>query len=399
MLLNVINANIVLPDEIVSAASLTAEDGVISKIDGNISSGVVIDAAGAYLMPGMIDIHSDQIEQAIEPRAGSVIDIAYALQEQEKQLVNHGITTMYQSLSMWRITNASGRRKAAREEDFMQKLAREIINPEPVRLITHLLHMRLDLTNLEIVPVLFDMLHEGGISLLSLMDHTPGQGQYRDLDRQRASMKASNPEANEADIEKRLQQRINAPKIPKETLIEIAALAKSKSISLASHDDDSTQKVDFVRNILGATISEFPVEPEVARYAKDAGMVTLGGATNILRGKSHAGNMSATEGVLNGSITALCSDYYPPAMLQAVFKLHRQFDVPLSDCVNLVTLSPARAVGISDRVGSIAEGKAADFILVDASGEYPRLTAAITGGDVVSTLNYSVKSYEERVGA
>lgn len=391
MSLSIVNANIILPYEIVRDACLTIEDGVIGRIDGTIPSGHVIDAAGAYLMPGMIDIHSDQIENAVEPRAGSVIDIPYAVQEQEKQLVNHGITTMYQSLSLWKARATAARQKAAREDGFREALIQEILNPNRERLITHSLHLRLDITNFEIIPLLMEMLREGKVSLLSFMDHTPGQGQYRDLERFRNMMKENSPDMSEAEVSKSLSQRMQADKVTPETLAEIAALAKSMGVSVASHDDDSFQKVDFVRAVLGATISEFPVEPEVARYAKNAGMTTLGGAPNVLNGKSHAGNMSATDGVLEGSITALCSDYYPPAMLQAVFKLHRQFAMPLWDCVNLVTLSPAKAAGIDGRVGSISEGKTADLILVDASGEYPRLTAAITGGNVVSTLRYLSK--------
>ena len=396
------NADIILPDGILRGSGLYIEDGAIGGIGGDLSPGphcAVIDAAGACLMPGMIDIHSDQIEQVVEPRPGSVMDIAYAMQEQEKQLVNHGITTMFHSLSLWKITNAAGRRKAAREEGVMRKLAREIVNPDRARLITHLLHLRLDLTNLEIVPTLLDMLEEGYVSLLSFMDHTPGQGQYRDLEKTKASMKAYSPEASDAKIAERLAERMNAPKIPKETLIKISRLAKSKGAAVASHDDDSIHKLDFMKDVLHATISEFPVEPEFARHATRIGMTALGGAPNVLAGKSHSGNMSAAEGVLDGGITALCSDYYPPAMLQAVFLLHRKHGIPLHECVNLVTLAPARATGIDWRVGSIEEGREADLILVDASGEYPRLVTAICGGEVVSTLNYARKLYAERMGA
>lgn len=392
MPINMIHVNVVTPGGVLENTGVTIHDGLIDRIGSVSSRGEVIDAQGAYLMPGMIDIHSDQIEQAVEPRPGSVIDIAYALQEQEKQLINHGITTMFQSLSMWKITSASGKSKAAREQDFMQKLVREILKPDPARLITHLLHIRLDLTNPEIVPVLVNMIDDGQVSLLSFMDHTPGQGQYRDLDRHKAALRGNSPGATEKEIDELIEKRMRAPKIPLETLIQIAGMAKHRGISLASHDDDSFEKVDFVRNVLGASISEFPVEAEIARYAKQAGMITLGGAPNVLNGKSHAGNMSAAEGILDGSINALCSDYYPPAMLQSVFLLHRQYGLPLNECVNLVSLSPARAVGIDKQVGSIELGKRADLILVDVSEEYPRLISAITKGFIASTLRYSYKA-------
>jgi alpha-D-ribose 1-methylphosphonate 5-triphosphate diphosphatase len=389
-MLHIINANIVLPNETVDNCCLTIEDGIISRIGGGTSNGSVIDAQNAYLMPGMIDIHSDHIEQVVEPRAGSVMDIAFALREQERQLVNSGITTIYHSLSVWK---AAGKQKAAREDGFQKKMVREIINiTDSPRLITHLLHIRFDLLNIEAIPALTEMLNNGYVSLLSFMDHTPGQGQYRDLERHRAYLRAINPTMSEFEINERMEKRMRAEKVPQEKLIDIARYAKNMGVFIASHDDDSVKKVDFVKNMLNATISEFPVELEVARYAKKTGMATLGGAANIMIGKSHSGNLSAIEGILDGSITMLCSDYYPPSMLPAVFKLHRQFGLPLHDCMKLVTLTPAKAVGIDEKVGSIEEGKQADLILADVLGEYPRLLAAITNGSIASTLNYSKKT-------
>jgi alpha-D-ribose 1-methylphosphonate 5-triphosphate diphosphatase len=389
-MLNIINANVVLADEVVEDSCVTIEDGVIMRIDGDTdNNGPVIDAQGAYLMPGMIDVHSDNIEQVIVPRAGSVMDIAFALREQERQLVNNGITTMYHSLSVWK---TSGRQKAAREDGFQKKMVREIVNmADSPRLITHMVHIRFDLLNIEAIPVIIEMLNDGYVSLLSFMDHTPGQGQYRDLEKHGAYLKILNPSLSEAEIYERMEMRMRADKVPQEKLIDIARLAKSAGVSIASHDDDSVTKVDFVKNMLNATISEFPVELDVARYARNSGMATLGGAANVMLGKSHSGNLSAVEGVLDGCITMLCSDYYPPSMLPAVFKLHREYGIPLHDCVQLVTLAPAKAAGIDGSVGSVEEGKRADLILVDASGEYPRLMTAITNGEIASTVNYTKK--------
>lgn len=392
MRLNIINADIVLPNEIIKNSCLAIEDGVISEIDKNISYGSVIDAKGAYLLPGMIDIHSDHIEQVIEPRAGSVMDIPFSLGEQEKQLINNGITTMYHSLAMWKAAVRAMRKKAAREEDFLTQIIKAVINTQnSSNLITHMLHIRFDITNFEAVSRVMDMLSDGNISLLSFMDHTPGQGQYRDLETIKAAIKANNPELSDAEVDERLEQRMQVEKIPLETLVEISEHAKNKGVSVASHDDDSIAKVDFVKNTLHASISEFPVEIGVARYASKAGMKTLGGAPNVLLGKSHSGNMSATEGILDGSISMLCSDYYPSSMLAAVFKLHRESKVPLYDCVNLVSSEPAKAVGIWETAGSIAEGKRADLLLVEASEQYPKITTVITNGNVASTLNYSKK--------
>jgi len=390
MVLNIKNATIVLPDEVINNASITIVDGKIDKIDGCLDEGTVIDAKGAYLLPGMIDIHSDHIEQAIEPRPGSLMETEFAISVQEKQLINSGITTMYHSMSMWRPVISGLSRKTLREGELLEKVIKEIIAAvKAPRLIDHKLHIRFDITNIEALDPLMGILKDGEISLLSFMDHTPGQGQYRDVEKARASIKAYNPHLSEEETEKRFNERMNVDKVTNAKLAEIAEFAVSKGISIASHDDDSVEKVDFVKNELKATISEFPVELEVARYATKAGMATLGGAANVLMGKSHSGNLSAIEGVLDNCISMLCSDYYPPAMLKAVFKLHRDFNLPLHQCVKLVSSAPAKAVGIDGEVGSIEVGKKADLIMVDASCKYTNITNVITNGKIASTLNYS----------
>jgi len=390
MTINIKNANIVLPDEVLENSALTIADGKIDKIDSNSDTGTIIDAKGAYLLPGMIDIHSDHIEQAIEPRHGSLMETEFALREQEKQLINNGITTMYHSLSMWRPVISAMGRKTLREGNRLEQVIREIIAAAKApRLITHKVHIRYDITNIAALEPLMGILKEGDISLLSFMDHTPGQGQYRNVEKVRGNIKAFNPHLSDEEIEKQFQERMNVEKVSNAKLAEIADFAISKGISIASHDDDTIDKVNIVRNEFKATISEFPVELEVARYATKLGMATLGGAANVLMGKSHSGNLSAIEGILDGSISMLCSDYYPPAMLRAVFKLHRELNVPLHECVRLVTSTPAKAVGIDNEVGSIEVGKRADLILVDASGQYTNIMNVITNGKVTAALNYS----------
>ena len=384
--INIINADIVLPDRILKNSCIAVEDGIIHKIDSCTCSGEIIDAQGAYLMPGMIDIHSDNIEQVVEPRPGSLMDIAFAFRQQEKQLICNGITTMYHSLSMWpKLKNANPRggtvRKAAREDECMRKIIEEISNAEKSRmLINHKLHLRFDVTYIEAVDALLDLLNSGSVSLLSFMDHTPGQGQYRDIEKLKEFVRGNNPTVSEDVIDAQMAARMDVQRVPPQTIAKIAETAHNRGIAVASHDDDSIEKVDTVVDEWDADISEFPVEIDVARHAKKRGMETLGGAANVLLGKSHSGNMSAIEGILDGSITMLCSDYYPPAMLQSVFILHKKHGIPLHDCVNFVTLAPARSVAIDDCLGSIAQGKTADLIMVDASGEYPIVKTVMTNG-------------------
>ncbi|MDR2615108.1 MAG: alpha-D-ribose 1-methylphosphonate 5-triphosphate diphosphatase [Oscillospiraceae bacterium] len=384
MKLDIIRANVILPNQILYNSRVVVEDGVICCVDRGAPSGrrETLDARGAYLMPGMIDIHSDHIEQVVEPRPGSLMDVGFALHEQEKQLVNQGITTMFHSLSM----RNDLKRRDVRGSECFRRLADGIIAAgRQRRLIRHRLHVRFEISYVDGLPALGEMLDAGGVSLVSFMDHTPGQGQYRDVGRFR---QAAEPHMSEEAFAARVERMKSAPKLSREELIKTARDVQSRGIPISSHDDDSKEKVDFMRDSLGAGVSEFPVEPGVARYARSKGMATLGGAPNIVTGRSHSGNMSAAEGVMDGCITCICSDYYPPSMLQSVFKLHTEHGLPLFDAVRLATLAPAEAVGIEAELGSVAEGKAADLLVVDASGPIPRVIAAVTGGRVVAKLNY-----------
>jgi alpha-D-ribose 1-methylphosphonate 5-triphosphate diphosphatase len=393
MKLDIIRADVVLPDQIIKNSRVTVEDGVISGIDEQRLEGLgeTIDACGAYLMPGMIDIHSDHIEQVAEPRPGCLMDIDFALREQEKQLVNQGITTMFHSLTLFRALSPEGAGawggKTTRDADCFMRLAGGVIAAGRRRgLIRHRLHVRFEISGTGGLPALTELMDSGGVSLVSFMDHTPGQGQYRDIGRFRQYAERN---LSEEQFAERVEQRRAAPKLSREALMEAAGDARRRGIPVSSHDDDCAEKIDFMRDGLGAAISEFPVEASIARYARSKGMATLGGAPNIVLGRSHSGNMSAADGVLDGCISCICSDYYPPSMLRAVFKLHTELGLPLHEAVKLATLAPAEAVGLGEQLGSVAAGKAADLLIVDAPGREARVLAAITNGAVSSTLNYA----------
>ena len=184
---------------------------------------------------------------------------------------------------------------------------------------------------------------------------------------------------------------MSVDKISEEMLIKTAEIAYSKGIPIASHDDDSVEKIEYVHNVLKAKISEFPVEIDVAREAKKKGMLTVAGAPNVLLGRSHSGNMSAAEAIMDGSIDILCSDYYPPAMLHAAFKLHTYYQLPIWDAFNLITLNPAKALGIDKDFGSIAEGKKADVLMIHVFNNKPAITKVFIDGRLVSELNYRSK--------
>lgn len=183
----------------------------------------------------------------------------------------------------------------------------------------------------------------------------------------------------------------DAPKLSFEQLSYLAELASRQGIALASHDDDSVDKLDLMRE-LGCTISEFPISQEVAAAACERGMYTVMGTPNILLGKSHSGNLSARDAVRSGVARALCSDYYPTAMLQSAFVLHHDFKLPLEQAFAMLTINPARAVKIDADLGSLEEGKKADILVVreveEGQRSYPVITATLVDGRVVSRMWY-----------
>ncbi|MGG5369917.1 phosphonate metabolism protein PhnM [Enterococcus sp. AZ196] len=349
---------------------------------------IVIDAKGGWIMPGFIDLHSDYIEKIAAPRPTSLIDFELALYEAERELLTHGITTMFHSLSL------SGKtvfkENPIRNSENVVKLL-DLINESNYKahLIHHRMHLRYEIDNFSQLELVKSLLRTGKIQLFSLMDHTPGQGQYRDLETYRLIL-AGYHGGDTQKTNRILANAMTAEKLTLEDLTELAELASKNDIPVASHDDDTVEKLDIVEQ-LHSSISEFPITLEIAAEAKARGLATVGGAPNVLLGKSHAGNLSVKEAVQKNLIDILCSDYYPAAMLHAVFTLWREGILELSEAVKLVTQNPAKAVGIDHEVGSIAVGKMADLLIVDYAGnQVPVVTHTFVKGVLVNETTYRI---------
>lgn len=355
----------------------------------------VVDARGAYVVPGMVDIHSDYIESVASPRPSVVMDLPTSLYKVDRELVAHGVTTIYHSLSVYGAHIFD--HKPIRDFSNVSRLADCIAamreGEEHDHLIRHRLHLRVELDSVDRVDEIRTYLEAGKVDLVSFMDHTPGQGQYRDLLVFSNTLKGYRDGMTDEEVAQVVAAQQAARKIGPDALAQLADLAHARGISVASHDDDSAEKLDFM-GTLGAAISEFPIDMATAHDAKARGMHTLAGAPNVMMGHSHSGNLSARDGVREGAIDMLCSDYYPAALIDAVFILHRECGMSLPAAFALVTANPAQAVGIDDVVGSIAEGKRADILLVreigcgDASTTTPVITRAFVGGNSVYRSHY-----------
>ncbi|MFZ7134212.1 MAG: alpha-D-ribose 1-methylphosphonate 5-triphosphate diphosphatase [Eubacteriales bacterium] len=388
----IINGKIITPQKILEDKTLLIEgDSIKALVDGDEYDKEIyqpiINAQGGYITPGFIDTHSDKIEQIIQPRPTSIMDFELAMKEGEKELVNQGITTMYHSLSLFQ-DNFFGS-SSLRSQDNVLKLANLIDSVHNrSHLIRHRLHLRIEIDNLSAYEIVKNMIQQNKVHQISFMDHTPGQGQYRNLEIYRETISAyKSAQFVEVGFEGVLEYHQNKEMMSFEQIKTLANLAKEKNIPLASHDDDCCSKLTLNKE-LGVNISEFPITLEVAREAREMGFYTVAGAPNILLGGSHSGNMSVAEAICNDFVDVLCSDYYPSALLHSIFIMYHKHGIPLADMVNRVTFNPAKAMMIDDEYGSIETGKKADILVIQILNGYPVISHVLVDGKITSRLQY-----------
>jgi alpha-D-ribose 1-methylphosphonate 5-triphosphate diphosphatase len=385
----VINGRVVTEDAVRLGVDLLIQDDRIAGIEKCAAPGpdeTVVDAAGGWVLPGFIDLHADYIEQMAAPRPTAVMDFHLAIREAERELLTHGVTTMFHSVCFY-AHSEFGRGPMREPENARRFVGIVQAAHRQSHLIRHRVHARFEIDSLDRVGELADYLRTGTVHLLSFMDHTPGQGQYRNLEVYRATLKAwkgmGDEEVAQSIRESRARQKMTLGGIR-----EVSQLARSCKVAVASHDDDSVDKLSLV-NGFGATISEFPTTLEVARHAREIGMHVVAGAPNVLLGGSHSGNLSATEAVREGAVDILCSDYYPAALLHALFALARETRRELPELVRLVTLNPARAVMMDGEVGSLRPGKKADLVVVrQLENGFPVITQVMVDGRSVLQMSY-----------
>jgi alpha-D-ribose 1-methylphosphonate 5-triphosphate diphosphatase len=385
----IINGRAVTPDGVVENACLVVSRGIIVEIGpagqvrcapGGRKGEPVLDAGGAWMLPGCIDLHSDAVEREIEPRPRAVFPVELAFRELEKRLAGCGITTIFHSLSFAK--EQLGLRSNKMAARVIRRICELAAGPA---LIRHRIHLRYEITDLSAVPLIMELLNEGKVDLLSFMDHTPGQGQFRELEKYKEWVRWSYG-VREEEMEELLAKKDVDREQVQAAMRRLASKARELGIPVASHDDDCPARVAMAHE-LGSSISEFPVNLETASYARERGLHVCVGAPNVVRGGSQAHNLSARDAVAAGAADILCSDYYPPAMLCAVFRLAKTPD-SLPRSMSLVSANPARAVGLAGEVGALEVGRRADLVLVNLEEGIPRVLITMVDGRVVYSLNY-----------
>jgi len=373
-------AQVVLPNETLNDAAVLIEDGCIAAIDPAGSHGAAeIRLSDHILMPGMIDLHCDALEKEAEPRPGVHFPFDFACAQADKRNAAAGITTVFHALSF---ANAE---LGVRNNATAAELARAVHVWQAHALIDNRVHARYEVTDITAPPVLHELIAKGGVHLLSFMDHTPGQGQFKDVDAYRNYLSRTYKK-DTTEIEALLADKLAQGEGAFERMAALSLAARAAGVPLASHDDDRPEKIAIVKG-LKVAVSEFPINLATAQAARAAGLATLFGAPNILRGKSQSGSMRALDAVIEGVADCLCGDYSPAALLPAVMRLPTLAGIELHEAVALVTCNPARAVGLNDR-GEIAPGKRADLLAVRHLGGLPQAARVWSNGIAVLSLAF-----------
>jgi alpha-D-ribose 1-methylphosphonate 5-triphosphate diphosphatase len=361
------NAIVVLADRVIERGWVAFVDGRIAEFGEGDAPGRAEDAAGDLVMPGLIELHTDHLEAHYVPRPKVFWDPVAAVVSYDGQLATSGITTVLDSLRVWR---EDGAEEVDGRAGVLAK-AIAVARAENLLRADHFLHLRCEIPMPSVVEEARELVGRPDVRLMSLMDHTPGQRQFRDAVKLRDYYRGKNGGKTDAELDVLFERRFAYQKAYAATnMREIVALAHQYEIPLASHDDTTYENVvDAVRDRV--SVAEFPTTMEAARGLHQAGIGILMGAPNVVRGGSHSGNIAAIDLAREGLLDILSSDYIPSSLLMAALQLPKHVPaIDLLSAVRTVTKTPAEAVGLADR-GEIAVGKRADLIRVHVARDVP----------------------------
>lgn len=360
------NARLVLSDRVVTG-TVTVRDGLIAAVDeGPPVSLDALDMDGDLLIPGLVELHTDNLEKQLLPRPGVLWPSARAaLLAHDAQLVAAGITTVLDALSCGQYYEKSDRRTML---DLTLAALHELRPTGHLR-ADHLLHVRCEISDPEL-PRLFEPFRAmDEVHLVSLMDHTPGQRQFVDTGAYRTYYSKDRQwtdEEFEAEMARMQNEQARFAGVHAE---DILSWCRGRGVPVASHDDATAEHVDWAYE-RGIVISEFPTTMDAARRACERGLLTLMGSPNVVRNGSHSGNVSVREVAKAGLLGGLSSDYVPASLLHAAWILHAEAGLPLHEAMALVTVNPARALKLHDR-GRIEPGLKADLVRVHIDRDLP----------------------------
>ncbi|HSI40971.1 MAG TPA: alpha-D-ribose 1-methylphosphonate 5-triphosphate diphosphatase [Xanthobacteraceae bacterium] len=372
------NARLVLPDAVLEGHAVLREGRILEIGTGRVPPGA-LDLGGDFLLPGLVELHTDHVEGHLHPRPRVKWNTLAAVLAYDAQIAASGITTVFDSLRVWPDAKAVGVDGDAPELAATLRQAQQagILRAE------HHVHLRCEVAADGVVEDASALLEAGDVRLISLMDHTPGQRQFLTEHAFRAYYKKKSG-VSDAEMDIIVAERLDAhhrhARANRERLV---ALARGRNIVLASHDDATDAHVaEAVAD--GVAIAEFPTTAHAAAGSHAAGIRVLMGAPNLVRGGSHTGNVAAEGLARAGVLDILSSDYVPASLLLAAFALpERVAGISLPQAVRLVSAHPAEAAGLADR-GRLAPGLRADLVRVKLSEGVPVVRTVWRAGERVA---------------
>lgn len=370
------NARIVLADVVVENGWLAAADGLILEVGEGRSPERGEDLDGDLLLPGLVELHTDHLETHYIPRPKVFWDPVAAVVSFDGQLATSGITTVLDSLRVWR---EEGIEEVDGQAELLARAIAQARGADLLR-VEHFLHLRCEVPMPTVLAEATALIGLGEVRLASMMVHTPGQRQFRDERKLRDYYRGKKGTLTDAELDKLFAKRIEyQATYAADNYRALVALARDHGTRLASHDDTT---LEHVAQAIADSISiaEFPTTIEAAQALHGAGIRVLMGAPNLVLGGSHAGNIPTSQLAKIGVLDVLSSDYVPASLLMGALLLPERIPgIDLAAAVRTVSKAPAEAVGLDDR-GEILPGKRADLIRVRVVGGVPTVRTVWRGG-------------------
>lgn len=360
------NARIVGVDEVIHGSLVVSKQGLLHAVDvGDSQLSAAIDCEGDYLLPGMVELHTDNLEKHFTPRPGVNWPARSAVVTHDNQIVAAGITTVFDAIALGDIIDGSQRLKNLRI--MVDALAEA--EQDGIYRADHFLHLRCEVSCESSLPSFQSLVDLPMVRLVSIMDHSPGQRQFVKEEKYREYYQGKYSLSDQQLEEFIARQQATSARFSRPYRATIADQCRQRGIPTASHDDATREHAQESAS-LQMSVAEFPTTIEAAKASHQLGLNVMMGAPNVVRGGSHSGNIAASELASEGVLDILSSDYYPSSLLDAAFKL-AELDNPYSlpDAIKTVSSIPASSVGLTDR-GALEAGKRADIIRVKG-GKHP----------------------------
>lgn len=372
------NASIVHAND-VFLGDMTIESGLITSISSEIEGHDELDLDGDYLIPGLIDIHTDHFEKHVYPRPHVKWDFMRAAMAHDAQIIGAGVTTVFDSICVGATKENPSRREILKPmiEALEKAQSQDMLRSE------HFIHLRCEITDEETANLTRDNINKDIVRIISVMEHLPGIRQSRDIDGyiERNVLRTGR---TRQEIMEMVETEVAAMQdIGRKIRPQIVKLAHEYNMPLLSHDDTEPEHIELALRE-NVSVSEFPCTIEAARLARKNKMKIVAGAPNLLRGGSQSGNVAVKDLLQESLVDILASDYVPRSMLDCAFKLglSEEFDISLPEAIDMVAHNPAKIVGFDDR-GCIEVGKRADLLQVGIYNEHPFVKKAWRNGNRV----------------